>query len=107
MHLITRRALQEEDTSLTLIKAIRTTYLIILSLVVLSVGSLLMLIVSVATLFQARRFCAEVIAKWMSRTILWGVECGWKSSRILLSLRLRPFTQPITPPSWTSSYCAP
>ena len=71
MHLITRRALQEEDTSLTLIKAIRAIYLIILSLVLLSVGSLLMLGVSIATLFRARRFCAEVIAKWLSQTILW------------------------------------
>ena len=72
MHLITGRALQTQQTSLTLIKAIRSTYLIILSLVVLLVGSLLMFIVSIVTLFQARRFCAEVIAKWMSRTILWG-----------------------------------
>jgi 1-acyl-sn-glycerol-3-phosphate acyltransferase len=46
------------------------------TLVFMTTGALVMLLVAVLTLFQARRFYSEVMAAWLGRVVLriWGVE---------------------------------
>jgi len=46
------------------------------TLVFMTLGALVMLLVAVLTLFQARRFYSEVMAAWLGRTVLriWGVK---------------------------------
>src|SRR4051812_1732858 len=46
------------------------------TLAFMTVGSLVMLVVGIATLFQARRFYSEVMAKWLGVGVLrlWGID---------------------------------
>ena len=48
----------------------RLVYLIVAIMTIMSVGSVAMLLVGVLTLFQARRFYREVMARWLGRAIL-------------------------------------
>src|SRR5260370_41811394 len=41
------------------------------TLLLLSIAAVVVLAVAIATLFRAGRFYAEVIAKWLSRAVLW------------------------------------
>ncbi len=54
----------------------RTVLLAAMTLSLLTIAAVIMLAVAVVTLFRARRFYSEVMAKWLSRTILemWGVR---------------------------------
>ena len=52
-------------------KPIRAAYLVLMGLLLMTLGSVVMLLVSVITLFRARRFCQESIAKWLTGLLLW------------------------------------
>ena len=49
----------------------RSIFLFLTAIVALTIAALLMLLVSTITVFQARRFCAEIIAKVGARFVLW------------------------------------
>ncbi len=49
---------------------LRSIVLFLTSMLLMKIAGLLMLAISVATLFRARRFCAEVIAKWLGGAVL-------------------------------------
>ncbi len=51
-------------------EAMRAVYLGSMGFLLMTVGSVVMLLVSVLTLFRARRFCQEFIGKWVTRFIL-------------------------------------
>lgn len=51
--------------------ACRRQALTVVSLVLLTVGALVMLAAALVTLFRERRFYSEVIMKWLGRAVLW------------------------------------
>lgn len=67
----TRPDLRAPRAPATLSGRCRIGIAIALSTVVMGVGSLVLLVVGIATLFQARRLYAEVIVRGMSRIALW------------------------------------
>ena len=50
---------------------LRSVVLFAASILLMSLAGVLMLAISIATLFNARRFCAEVIAKAVGHAVLW------------------------------------
>src|SRR5260370_20720752 len=49
----------------------RKVLLAAVTLLLLTIAAVVVLAVAIATLFRAGRFYAEVIAKWLSRAVLW------------------------------------
>ncbi len=64
-------SLNQPTDRLGLGSRLRSLFLIAVGFLAASVGALLMLLVAIVTLFQARRFYAEVIAKRLGRIALW------------------------------------
>lgn len=58
------------------VNRLRVGFLTVVSLVVLSLAAMIMSLVALATLFGARRFYREVMARWLGRVILqiWGIR---------------------------------
>jgi 1-acyl-sn-glycerol-3-phosphate acyltransferase len=67
----TRPDLRTPRAPATLVSRCRMGLAIALSTIVMGVGSLVLLLVGIVTLFQARRLYAEVIVRGMSRIALW------------------------------------
>ena len=67
---------REAWTALVRVRRPRTIVLAVATLGLLTAASVVMLLVAIGTLFRARRFYAEVMARGLARAILrvWGVE---------------------------------
>ena len=66
-----RITLERRRSRLPLLAKIRQRLVLILALLLICFGAILMLLVAVLTLFQARRFYAEVMGKNLARIALW------------------------------------
>ncbi|MFQ5580613.1 MAG: lysophospholipid acyltransferase family protein [Nitrospiria bacterium] len=57
--------------ALAFLHRVRGLCLIVATLILMTITAIVMLAVAVVTLFRARRFYAEVLAKWPARMVLW------------------------------------